>query len=107
MVYFCYFHGETVLHKVYAVLVKFRDVQKLQSFGLSDVILQMYRAFHRWFSLYLFIEKEPPIKFCGVCDHFSRTFEVAKFRMIQLYLDVSDEHNARMNTKNMLIVVNM
>ena len=41
-----------------------------------------------------FMEKKPPIKFYGVFDHFSRTYEVAKFWMIELYLNVSDIMNA-------------
>ena len=33
-------------------------------------------------------------------DHFSRTYEVAKFRIIKLYLDVSDVTHANEHTKH-------
>ena len=36
------------------------------------------------------MEKKTPIKFYDAFDHFSRTYEVAKYRSIKLYLDVSD-----------------
>ena len=34
--------------------------------------------------------KEPFVQFYGSSDHFSGTYEVAKFQMIKLCLDVSD-----------------
>ena len=51
------------------------------------------KTFHPWFSLHFFVsfmEKKRPIKFCGVSDHFLRTYEIEKFWMIKLYLGVSD-----------------
>ena len=51
------------------------------------------KTFHPWFSLHFFVsfmQKKRPIKFCGVSDHFLRTYEVEKFWMIKLYLGVSD-----------------
>ena len=41
-----------------------------------------------WFSLHIF--KEPFTKFYVCFDHFSWTYEVAKFLMIKLCLDVID-----------------
>ena len=45
------------------------------------------------------MEKKPPMKFCGVFTHFSRTYEVAKFWMIKLYLDVIDVLHGNEHTK--------
>ena len=45
-----------------------------------------------------FIEKKP-IKFYGVFDHFSWTYEVAKFWTIKLYLDVRGVIHANEHTK--------
>ena len=45
----------------------------------------MYRTFHPCFLrifFFSFIEKNPPIKFHGVFDNFSWTYEVAKFWML-------------------------
>ena len=36
------------------------------------------------------MSKEPLIKFYGIFDNFSLTYEIAKFWMIKLRLDVSD-----------------
>ena len=52
------------------------------------------------------MEKKPSLKFYGVFDHFSQTYEIAKFWIIKLYFDVSDVCK-RMNTQNMLIVAYM
>ena len=55
--------------------------------------LQIYKTYHRWFSLHLFVSfmgKKPPIKFYGIFDQFLRTYEVSKFWMINLYLNLSD-----------------
>ena len=46
-----------------------------------------------------FIEKKPPIKLYVVFVHFSLTFEIAKFWMIKLYLDVSDVIHTNEHTK--------
>ena len=69
---------------------------------------RLYKTFHLCFSL-LFVAsfmKKNPIKFYGVLAHFSRTYEVVKFWMIELYLDVSDAY-MRMHIKNILIVAYM
>ena len=90
-------------------LVRFYDVIKLQSFefSVSEVIptnaqnispLVFFVFFVSFFVR--FLEKKPPIKFYGVFDHFSRTYEVAKFWMIELYLNVSDIMNANSHTKH-------
>ena len=53
----------------------------------------MCTTFHSWFSLYFFVrfmEKKPPLKLYGAFDYFSRTYEVAKFLMNTLYLNVTD-----------------
>ena len=47
-----------------------------------------------------FIEKKLPIKFYGVFDHFARIYEVAKFSIIKLYLDVSDVMLANEHAKH-------
>ena len=61
----------------------------------------MYKTFHLWISLDFsvsFAEKRPPIKFYGVFDHFSRTYEVAEFWIIKLCLDVNDVTHANKHT---------
>ena len=40
------------------------------------------------------MEKKTPIKFYDVFEQFSRTYEVAKFSMTKLYLEVSDVTDA-------------
>ena len=65
-----------------SLLVRFHEVIKLQSFqsSVSDVIpanaqnisLLVFFAF-----FVRFMGKKPPMKFYGVLDHFSRTYEVA------------------------------
>ena len=53
----------------------------------------MYKTFHRWFSSHFFVgfmEKKPFVKSCGVFDHFSQVYQVLKFLMIKMYLDVKD-----------------
>ena len=54
-----------------------------------------------FFALFVtFIEKTPPIiKFYGVSDHFSRTWEVARFLTIKLYLYVSNVLRENEQTK--------
>ena len=46
------------------------------------------------------MEKKPPINFYGVFDQFSRTYEVAKFWIIKLFLDVSDVIHAKEHKKH-------
>ena len=81
--------------KFCVILVIFHEVIKLQSsvFNVSDVIPGKVQNISPLvffaFLVASFMEKKTPIKFYGVFDHFSRTYEVAKFRMIKLYLDVS------------------
>ena len=44
--------------------------------------LRMYKIFHPWFALHIFVnfmEKEPFAQFYGRFDRSSRTYEVAKF----------------------------
>ena len=79
----------------FGVLVKFHEVTKLQSseFSVNDVITANVLNISSWFSLHFFvckIERKPSIKCYGVFDNFSRTYEVVKFWMIKLYLDVCD-----------------
>ena len=62
----------------------------------KEVIPANYETFYLWFYFFFFFfftilwKKKTPIKFYGAFDHFSRTYEVAKFQTIKLYLDVSD-----------------
>ena len=44
--------------------------------------------------------KKPPIKFYGIFDQFLRTYEVSKFWMINLYLNVSDIMHANEHKKH-------
>ena len=63
----------------------------------------MCRTFHFWFSSHFFVrftEKKAPIKFYGILLHFSGTYEVAKFWVVKLYLDVSDAIHENDHTKN-------
>ena len=43
--------------------------------------------------------KKPPVKFYDVFVHFLQTYEVAKFWMMKLYLDVSDIIHVKKHTK--------
>ena len=63
---------------------------------------RMCKTFHLLFFLHFFIifkEKNPPIRFYGVFVYFLRPYEVAKFWMIELYLDVSVVIRANKHTK--------
>ena len=70
--------------KFCGVLVRFHELIKLQSFefSVSDIIptnvqnISLLVVFSYFVS---FMEKKSRIKFYGVFDHFSRTYEVAKF----------------------------
>ena len=69
----------------------------------------MYQLFHPWFPFnifFVFVEKERFIQFYGPFDHFSWTYEVAKFSMIKLYLEVTTSYT-QMNIHDMLIVAYM
>ena len=46
------------------------------------------------------MEKKPSLKFYGVFDHFSQTYEIAKFWIIKLYFDVSDVMQGNEHTKH-------
>ena len=55
-----------------------------------------------WFSLHfsvIFKEKKPSIKFYGVFNHFSWTYEVKKVWMNKLHFDVSDIIHSNKHTK--------
>ena len=77
---------------------------KLQhfEFSTSDVIPANVQNISHLVSFAFFvsfIEKSPPIKFYGILDHFSQTYEVAKFYVIKLYLYVSNVINVNEHTK--------
>ena len=66
----------------------------------------MYKTFHPWFSLHFFVsfvEKNPPIKFHRLFHNFSRTYEVAKFWMLNCISTYLMPYMP-MNKQNMLIV---
>ena len=53
----------------------------------------MYKAFHPWFLLHIFLnfsEKKPSTKFYDVFDHSSRIYKVTMFYMIKLWFELSD-----------------
>ena len=59
----------------------------------------MYKTFYSWFSLHFFVrfmEKKRLIKCFGIFVHF---YEVVKFPMIKLFLDVYDVIHANEFTK--------
>ena len=90
-------------------LISPHEVMKLQSFefGVSEAHPQIYKTFHSWCSLHVFIdfmEKEPFTQFYGCLDHFKWTYEVAKVWMIKLCLEVSDVTHVMNIMHNMLIV---
>ena len=65
-------------------LVRFHKVIKIPKFEFSvnDVIPPNIQKQHPWFSLHFlttFMEKKPSLKFYGAFDHFSQTYEIAKF----------------------------
>ena len=55
------------------------------------------------------MEKKPSLKLYGVFDHFSRTYEFAKFLMNKLYLDLSDVihliHGLYVNLWNLFVSI--
>ena len=64
---------------------------------------RMYRTFHLWFFCIFFVNfvgENTFEKFCCVFDHFSWSYEVPKFWMINLYLDVSGGIHANEYTKH-------
>ena len=87
------------MYKVCGVLVRFHEIMKLQSFEFSviDVMPTNLENISPLVSVQFFltfVEKKPPIKFHDIFDHFSRTYEVGKFLMVKLYLNVSEIRHA-------------
>ena len=87
------------------VLIRNQEVIKLWrlEFSVSDVYPKMHRtlSFLVFFAFFVrFAEKKAPIKFFDILLHFSGTYEVAKFWVVKLYLDVSDVIHANEHTKN-------
>ena len=84
MAYFCSFYGERALYKVYDILVKFHeDICNVTNFWVQ----------RKWLHTRKWSKNFPPgflCKFYDGFDHFSRTYEVPKFWIIKLYLDVSN-----------------
>ena len=84
MAYFCSFYGEGALYKVYDILVKFHeDICNVTNFWVQ----------RKWLHTRKWSKNFPPgflCKFYDGFDHFSRTYEVPKFWIIKLYLDVSN-----------------
>ena len=81
MAYFCSFYGEGTLYKVYDILVKFHeDICNVTNFWVQ----------HKWLHTRKWSKNFPGFlcKFYDSFDHFSRTYEVPKFWIIKLYLDV-------------------
>ena len=52
-----------------------------------------------FFAFFVSFMEKKPIKFSGVFDRFSQTYEVAKFVMIKSYLNVSDVIHANKHKK--------
>ena len=67
--------------KFCGVLIRFREVIKLQSFELSDVIPANVQNISVlvFFAFFVSFMEKKPTKFYGVFNHFSRTYEVKKF----------------------------
>ena len=91
--------------KFCGVLVRLHKVINLQrfEFSVSDVIpanVQNILPLIFFAFFVIFLEKKPTIKFYGVFDHFLGTYEVAKFSMTELYLDVSDVIQTNEHTKH-------
>ena len=86
------------MHKV---LWWFNHVSLFES-GMNDIIpVNVQNISHPWFSLHVFInfmEKELFTPFYGRFDQFSWTYEVVKFWMIKLCLDVRDVIHANEHT---------
>ena len=84
MAYFCSFYWERALYKVYDILVKFHeDICNVTNFWVQ----------RKWLHTRKWSKNFPPgflCKFYDGFDHFSRTYEVPKFWIIKLYLDVSN-----------------
>ena len=71
--------------KFCGILVRLHEIVKLQSleFRVSNVIPANVQNISHFFGFFLFfllvLLKKPPIKLHGAFDHFSRTYEIAKF----------------------------
>ena len=66
--------------------------------NLQDMLSLVSFAFFFLF-LFLFYRGKASYKVYSVFDHFYELYEVAKFRMVKLYLDVSDVIHANEHTK--------
>ena len=85
-------------------MIGFQEVINLWTFefSVSDVILPNVQNISPlvFFTFFVrFMEKKPPMKFCGVFVYYSRTYEVAKFWMIKFCLDVGDVILEKVHTK--------
>lgn len=57
-------------------LIGFNEIMHLQSFEFDTNDVKVIKAFHPWFSVYIFVnftENEFSRKFYGLFDHFSGT----------------------------------
>ena len=116
--FFFWLYGERASHKVLWRFVWRKNVaQSFVTFwlGLTSYKVTKFCIQCKWrhtcecikhvtpnyFAFFVtFMEKAPPIiKVYGVFDHFSRTFEVAKFWAIKLYFYVKDVIHANEQTK--------
>ena len=89
----------------YGDLVRFHEAIKLISFEFTirDVIPASVQnvSLLSFFAFFVILwRKKPPIKCYGVFNHSLQTYEVAKFWMIKLCLDVSNVIHANEHTKN-------
>ena len=104
MAYFVDFMDKGPCTKFCVILIRFHEVIKLQSFefSVSDVVSAIVQNISPlvFFALFVsFMEKKPPIKFYSVFNHFLRSYQVKKFWMIKLYLDLSDVIHANKHTR--------
>ena len=86
---------------VCGVLVSFHEVMKLKAFFESNTTPTNTQHISSLLSSHTFVnlmKKKPSSKFNGVFDHFSQIYEVRKFQMIKLCLDVSDVIHANEHT---------
>ena len=82
--YGVYFMEKEPCTKFFGVLIRFNKVIQLLGFefSVSDVLPANVQNMSRpaFFAFFVsFMEKKPPIKFDGVFDHFSRTYEITRF----------------------------
>ena len=95
--------GKEPCTKFCSVLIKFQEVIKLEifEFSISDVIPGNVQNISSlvFFAFFVRIIEKKPIKFYGVFVQFWWTYEVAKFWIIKLYLDVHDIIHMNKHTK--------